>query len=88
MVCAAPGLILIENHEPNFLSRPVDFDTLAFFSQDKPFRDYLDANYRLIDNGFYLRAYLRTTPAPRVRPASCRPVTPPFGTEWEVAGPA
>lgn len=81
MVCAAPGLILIENHEPNFLTRPVDFDTLAFFAQDKPFRDYLDANYRLIENGFYLRAYLRKTPVPASRPAGCRRVVPPFGTE-------
>lgn len=81
MICAAPGLILIENNEPNFLTRPINFDTLAFFSQDKPFRDYLAANYRLIDNGFYLGAYLRTTPIPATRPAGCRPVVPPFGTE-------
>jgi putative flippase GtrA len=81
MVCAAPGLILIENNEPNFLTRPVDFDTLRFFAQDKPFRDYLAAHYRLIDNGFYLRAYLRSTPIPSARPAGCRPVVPPFGTE-------
>lgn len=81
MVCAAPGLILIENHEPNFLTRPINFDTLAFFSQDKPFRDYLAANYRLIDNGFYLRAYLRKTAIAAHRPPGCRPVVPPFGTE-------
>ncbi len=81
MICAAPGLILIENNEPNFLTRPINFDTLAFFAQDKPFADYLTANYRQIDDGFYLRAYLRTTPIPARRPDGCRPVVPPFGTE-------
>ncbi|OYU37209.1 GtrA family protein [Novosphingobium sp. PASSN1] len=81
MACAAPGLILIENHEPNFLTRPINFDTLAFFSQDKPFRDYLAANYRLIDKGFYLRAYLRKTAIAAHRPPGCRSVVPPFGTE-------
>ncbi len=81
LICSAPALILIENHEPNFITRPINFDTLRFFAQDKPFRDYLSANYRLIDNGFYLRAYERITPAPAHSAPDCRPVVPPFGTE-------
>ncbi len=77
MLCTAPALVLIENHEPNFMTRPIDFDTLAFFGQDKPFRDYLADNYRLIDNGFWLRAYVRTTPENSGKPDNCRKIIPP-----------
>ena len=81
MLCTAPALILFENQEPNFVTRPLNFDTLQFFAQDKPFRDYLASNYRLIDNGIWLRAYLRATPENREKPQDCRRIVPPFGTE-------
>jgi len=81
MLCSAPALILVENHEPNFVTRPIDFDALAFFAQDKPFRDYLAANYRLIDHGFWLRAYRRISPRFPAKPAGCRKIVPPFGTK-------
>jgi hypothetical protein len=80
MLCTAPALIFIENREPNFVNRPIAFNTLQFFSQDKPFRDYLAGNYRLAANGLWLRAYLRTTPAPLTKPAHCRSIVPPYGT--------
>lgn len=80
MICAAPSVIVIENHEPNFVIRPRDFDTLAFFAKDKLFANYLAQNYRMIENGWYLRAYLRTGPDSRAAPAGCRRVVPPFRT--------
>lgn len=81
LLCTAPALIFVENREPNFVTRPIAFNTLQFFMQDKPFREYLAANYRLAANGVWLRAYLRTTAAPPARPLNCRPIVPPYGTE-------
>jgi hypothetical protein len=73
MACASPALILIENHEPNFITRPDDFDTLAFFSEDARFRDYLASNYHQEVDGHWLRAFYRITPRVPAA-ASCRRV--------------
>lgn len=80
MRCTEPALILIEKREPNFVARPTDFDTLAFFAEDKTFRDFLAKNYALLADRTWLRAYRRVTPVPIVKPVGCRKIVPPFRT--------